>query len=78
MVISRDVIFKENKIWDWTEGVTNVLLKWGRWWECVTEEEFEENEDNIEKQEQNETTGVISPSSLSSSLTNSVENNKPN
>ena len=44
----------------------------------MTEEEFEENEDNIEKQEQNETTGVISPSSLSSSLTNSVENNKPN
>lgn len=29
VVISRDVIFKENKILDWTEGVTNVLLKWG-------------------------------------------------
>ena len=82
VMISRDVIFEENKIWNWTESVTNVLLKWGDAENDVTKEEFGENEDEIEeqKQEQNEAIGVISPflSRLSSTSTSSAEHNEPN
>jgi hypothetical protein len=82
VMISRDVIFEENKIWNWTESVTNVLLKWGDAENDVTKEEFGENEDEIEeqKQEHNEAIGVISPflSRLSSTSTSSAEHNEPN
>lgn len=82
VMISRDLIFKENKMWNWTESVTNVLLKWGDAENDITKEELEENEDEIKekKQEQNEAIGVISHSlsRLSSTSTSSVEHNEPN
>jgi hypothetical protein len=54
IVISRDVIFKENKVWDWTEDDINVLLKW-RDDEIDVAEEFEaeiEEQDQVQFEEQ--------------------------
>jgi hypothetical protein len=54
IVISRDVIFEENKVWDWTEDDINVLLKWGDD-EIDVAEEFEaeiEEQDQMQFEEQ--------------------------
>jgi transposase InsO family protein len=54
IVISRDVIFEENKVWDWTEDDINVLLKWGDD-EIDVAEEFEaeiEEQDQVQFEEQ--------------------------
>jgi hypothetical protein len=54
IVISRDVIFEENKVWDWTEDDINVLLKW-RDDEIDVAEEFEaeiEEQDQVQFEEQ--------------------------
>jgi hypothetical protein len=54
IMISRDVIFKENKVWDWTEDDINVLLKW-RDDETDVAEEFEaeiEEQDQVQFEEQ--------------------------
>ena len=56
IVISCDVIFEENKIWDWTECDINVLLKWGDD-EIDVAEEFEakveeQDKEQFEEQEQ--------------------------
>ena len=45
LIISSDVIFEENAIWNWAEDSTNILLRWGDDDNSISEEEFEGNED---------------------------------
>jgi len=57
LIISRDVIFEENAIWNWAENSTNMLLRWGDDDNSISEEEFEGNEDGERAQEQIEEIG---------------------
>ena len=57
LIISSDVIFEENAIWNWAEDSTNILLRWGDDDNSISEEEFEGNEDEEWTQEQIEEIG---------------------
>jgi hypothetical protein len=84
IVISRDVIFEENEVWDWTEGDINLLLKWGDDEFDVAEEfeaEIEEQDQEQfeeQEQEQHEVNNSSVASSSNSSSTNSTEENVSN